>query len=190
MFLLPLASSAGVIWVQVSSALSAGQRVLWRSGKADGQCLWVAGSDTLQEPAGGVIEEAVDMRRPLWPPLHPHPLWPLTKPCSTYYQHLSYAGDWIFFLHSLISYTWVDVHMECTYYYLSISHKLIYLLSCTYIFILGIRINAWFRIIMLNTNVFFVKLWDNVQTSDSCSVLKHLKGLRAFSLSSIFCQWN
>lgn len=54
-----------------------------------------------------------------------HEATPLTSPpststrtfnqtCPTCYQHLSYTGDWIFFLHSLISSTWVKMHMDYT----------------------------------------------------------------------------
>ena len=96
----------------------------------------------------------------------------------------TYTGDWIFFLHSLISLSWVDMHNKQLFIYRPQANLLIFLDAFGYLFY-SEEESELFQMIILNKNVFFVKRWDNVQSPDSCSVLKHLRGLRAFYCSFI-----
>lgn len=100
-------SPAGGVRVQVSAAFPAGRRVLWRGGKADGQGLWAAGRNALQQPAGGATEAAVDMRR----------LLSLVLSYSLFHTCLTQeAGS--SFLHLFAQ---VHLHIEISQNYLSIN---------------------------------------------------------------------
>lgn len=134
--------SSGVLRVQVSAALPAGHPVLWRGGEADGERLWVAGSQTIwgppRSPQGGANKEASSMRRPLpgpsltdtWtkshsspPPENPHHHSPLNFNMECLVQETGSS-----LLDFVLMYTKAPIYLH---------YRNFNLLECTYYFYLG-----------------------------------------------------
>lgn len=166
--------SSGVLRVQVSAALPAGHPVLWRGGEADGECLWVAGSQNIQG-APRPFQEAPARRQAAWedphsltrteirptPYHHPH-----LKPLTTPFHHVLCRRLGLLF--------WVLFLCTQKHLFICITETWIYLLECTYYFFIWDGSGCFVVKCWCLKGTFLFKLQKTKWLL--CGVQKHLRG--------------